>query len=847
MSDSPASILFDQFGTEITTVSGTDGVRLGVNTTISGSLPLPSGAATEATLALIKAKTDNLDVALSTRAITGLTDAQLRASSVPVSDGGGSLTVDGPLTNTELRSSPVTVSGTITQGLGGTSAWKVDGSAVTQPISAVSLPLPAGASTSALQTQPGVDIGDVTVNNAAGAAAVNIQDGGNSITVDATALPLPAGASTAALQTAGNISLTSIDQKTPLLGQATLASGIPVSIASNQTVIPVSDNAGSLTVDAISWPLPAGAATQATLVTLLSGTTFTSRIDTLEQNLQAQSIVDNAGFTDGTTRIQPAGYVFDEVAGTALTENDAAAARIDSKRAQILTLEDATTRGQRLAVTISGAARVDGSGTVQPVWDGGFSLTVDTPQLPTALSAGRLDINTGAWLGSTAPTVGQKAMTSSIPTVISSDQSAIPTKSEGLTNTTVPTQANLAGGKDPSGNLQPIALSIEQSLLVAQAPNTEIVQNNSTITVTGSSIFDFYGVKEVTLFVNVKNSPTGTTPTLTYTIQEVDPGDKTTVLGTSASGASITAIGTQIITLPITRSGVIKVSWVVTGTTPSFTGVYATLVSKATGAQFGVDSTGTFRVLSTDTTGNLQTVSIGAPSGSLADISFGDATIAAPGTYAMRRTTYTEQTVNFTGSIKSGSVNDTAAGTGARTVKITYLDQTGTGPLTETVTLNGTTAVNLVNSNHCFIEKMEVLSAGSGGVNAGLLSLFTGAAGAGTLVGTIAVGDNQTFWCHHYTPVGKTTYIAGTLVGNSSSVVGGGCTFALKSKSVLVANSIEKQVGDTLTLYGQSSMTPRLFTTAIPLATGLARITMYAFVTSSTSIVYRASFDFYDK
>lgn len=34
--------------------------------------------------------------------------------------------------------------------------------------------------------QPGVDIGDVTVNNAAGAAAVNIQDGGNSITVDGT-------------------------------------------------------------------------------------------------------------------------------------------------------------------------------------------------------------------------------------------------------------------------------------------------------------------------------------------------------------------------------------------------------------------------------------------------------------------------------------------------------------------------------------------------------------------------------------------------------------------------------------------------------------------------------------
>ena len=37
-----------------------------------------------------------------------------------------------------------------------------------------------------LGANSGVDIGDVTINNAAGAAAVNIQDGGNSITVDGT-------------------------------------------------------------------------------------------------------------------------------------------------------------------------------------------------------------------------------------------------------------------------------------------------------------------------------------------------------------------------------------------------------------------------------------------------------------------------------------------------------------------------------------------------------------------------------------------------------------------------------------------------------------------------------------
>ena len=94
--------------------------------------------------------------------IAGAEDTQnvaiVSPNPVPVSDNGGSLTVDG------------------TVGISNFPA--------TQPISAASLPLPTGAATSALQTQPGVDIGDVTVNNGSGAAAVPIQDGGNSVTVD---------------------------------------------------------------------------------------------------------------------------------------------------------------------------------------------------------------------------------------------------------------------------------------------------------------------------------------------------------------------------------------------------------------------------------------------------------------------------------------------------------------------------------------------------------------------------------------------------------------------------------------------------------------------------------------
>ena len=73
-----------------------------------------------------------------------------------------------------------------------TNALKVDGSAVTQPVSATNLDIrdlvfatdKVDASGSTLGSNSGVDIGDVTINNASGGSAVNIQDGGNTITVD---------------------------------------------------------------------------------------------------------------------------------------------------------------------------------------------------------------------------------------------------------------------------------------------------------------------------------------------------------------------------------------------------------------------------------------------------------------------------------------------------------------------------------------------------------------------------------------------------------------------------------------------------------------------------------------
>ena len=113
----------------------------------------------------------------------------------------------------------------------------------------------------------------------------------------------------------------------------------------------------------------------------------------------------------------------------------------------------------------------------------------------------------------------------------------------------------------------------------------QIVFNGLTaITSSGSStVSTDFGNKEVTLFINITAAPTGTLPTIQFTIQEVDPGNEVTVVGTTKTGAVLNAIGTQILTLPVTYGGSIQVTWAVTGTGgPSFTGLYATLVNKGT-------------------------------------------------------------------------------------------------------------------------------------------------------------------------------------------------------------------------------------------------------------------------
>lgn len=108
--------------------------------------------------------------------------------------------------------------------------------------------------------------------------------------------------------------------------------------------------------------------------------------------------------------------------------------------------------------------------------------------------------------------------------------------------------------------------------------------NNATVTANGNStVITNDGRTSWVLLVRVANAPTGTSPTLTFSVQVSVDGVNFVQAGT-ASLASITAAGSQrtVYAVNSTQGPIvepfIQVFWTVGGTTPSFTGVYADLV-----------------------------------------------------------------------------------------------------------------------------------------------------------------------------------------------------------------------------------------------------------------------------
>jgi hypothetical protein len=234
--------------------SAVDGIEalLGGTLAISAaSLPLPTGAATSAKQPAIgTAGTASADV-LTVQGIASMTALKVDGSAVtqPVSDGGGSLTVDGTVAvsgtvtvDTELTTANLdTGVGTDTRAVVGLAMAEsggatLVGSANPLPTSVASLPLPAGAATEAtlLLVEGAVDGIEALLSG--------------TLAVSAVSLPLPTGAATeatlasalTALQLIDNIvsgtgvNISKINGVTPLMGAGNTGTGtLRVDLTSN--------------------------------------------------------------------------------------------------------------------------------------------------------------------------------------------------------------------------------------------------------------------------------------------------------------------------------------------------------------------------------------------------------------------------------------------------------------------------------------------------------------------------------------------------------------------------------------------------------------------------------------
>lgn len=230
------------------------------------------------------------------------------------------------------------------------------------PISATSLPLPTGAATAALQTQPGVDIGDVTINNASGAAAVNIQDGGNSITVDGSVTV----SGTVAATQSGTWTVRNQD-----------GSGNSLSSTGNALDVNLKTSSITLPISATSLPLPTLAATstkqsdgsQKTQIVDGSGNVISSTSNAL--NVSAtQSGTWNITNVSGTVSLPTGAATESTLAKLAQTQGSTTSTQSGPLiQGAVTTSAPSYSTGQTdpLSLNTSGGLRVDGSGVTQPI------------------------------------------------------------------------------------------------------------------------------------------------------------------------------------------------------------------------------------------------------------------------------------------------------------------------------------------------------------------------------------------------------------------------------------------------------------------------------------------------
>src|SRR5271165_3908794 len=406
----------------------------------AASLPLPAGAATSANqtteitaLATLEANQTN---GTQVTSITGTLPLPTGAATAANQTNGSQETqiVQGGNTAT------VSAAGALT----------VNGSAVTQPVSAASLPLPAGASTSALQTTGNTTLSNIQAN----------QTNGTQVTTVSGTLPLPTGAATAALQSNVQSSLgTSATTAITVQGSP---SGVNIPVAINSSItVPISgvviadikdsaglslnsNGAGALTIAGIT---AAGSGASSGLVTVqgnasgtpvpISGTVSASgTVAATQSGTWTVQPGNTANTTPWLTTINQGGNSATVTASNALKVDGSA---VTQPVSGTVTVTQST--AANLNATVTGTVAATQSGT----WN--VNNVSGTVSLPTGASTSALQSSVqGSVSAGTAATNSQLSgavYSSSTPSLTNGQQIALQVNSSGslLTSSTPATSS----------------------------------------------------------------------------------------------------------------------------------------------------------------------------------------------------------------------------------------------------------------------------------------------------------------------------------------------------------------------------------------------------------------------
>ena len=185
-------------------------------------------------------------------------------------------------------------------------------------------------------------------------------------------------------------------------------------------------------------------------------------------------------------------------------------------------------------------------------------------------------------------------------------------------------------------------------------------------------------------------------------------------------------------------------------------------------------------------------------------------------------------------AVTSTSGNDSATGTGARTVEVQGLNE-NYELITETLTVGGAPGVQ----TFIRVFRVRVLTAGSVRVNVGTLSITT--TGTSTVLAQIVIqggsGTGQTFMSLYTVPAGKTAYLTQWSVGAGKQNTDAVCFLMCRPLDGDTAFNAKDMVAVSATTFAKNYVIPLMFAEKTDIEIRGYSTTNNSVVTSSFNLI----------